>query len=335
MDVDLLSEKTPLISIIVPAYNIAEYIGDCLKSLIAQTYPNLEIIVIDDGSTDETNAIIAAHQEQDQRIKLIRQANQGVSAARNHGLDSANGEYIGFCDGDDYVDAEMYKVLVQNILNNHADIAQCGFQMEFPDRVYHYYGTGKKYFLNHEKAMLHYLKADLIEPSLWNKLYARALWDEIRFDSELKYNEDVLINYYLFKKSQRFVFEDIEHYHYRMRPNSATKNRTDEKKILDPLKVLKTIVEDCRKDSEAWPFAYKRYLGVLARDVQTSGARIHGLDTLSLLRSELKDKEGFNKLSSKRFRWHMALTAQMPRTMRGVRKTYNSLTKRHKYFDID
>lgn len=129
----------PLISVIVPAYNIENYIENCLESIIRQTYKNLEIIVIDDGSTDNTGKIIDNFSNFDKRIKVIHKKNEGVSKARLLGVEESKGEYIGFVDGDDQIEKYMYEHLLNNALKYRADISHCGYQMNFPDGHVDYY----------------------------------------------------------------------------------------------------------------------------------------------------------------------------------------------------
>ena len=122
-----------LVSVIIPAYNIEDYIGRCLDSIISQTYKNLEIIVVDDGSRDYTGEILDNYAKKDRRIKVIHKENGGVSSARNKGIEAAEGDYIGFIDGDDLIEPGMYKTLVDLLEEENADIAHCGYQMVFPD----------------------------------------------------------------------------------------------------------------------------------------------------------------------------------------------------------
>ena len=111
-----------LVSVIIPAYNIEDYIGRCLDSIISQTYKNLEIIVVDDGSRDYTGEILDNYAKKDRRIKVIHKENGGVSSARNKGIEAAEGDYIGFIDGDDLIEPEMYKTLVDLLEEENADI---------------------------------------------------------------------------------------------------------------------------------------------------------------------------------------------------------------------
>ena len=126
--------ENPLISVIIPVYNIEPYIERCIRSVIAQTYKNLEIIVVDDGSTDNGGRICDKIAAEDSRIKVIHQPNNGLSAARNTGIKESHGEYIGFVDGDDFIDSDMYEYLYALISDNHADISFCRFRRyDFPD----------------------------------------------------------------------------------------------------------------------------------------------------------------------------------------------------------
>ena len=132
------------ISIIVPIYNIEKYLPRCLDSILAQTYKNLEVILVDDGSVDNSGMIADKYARNDQRIIVIHQVNKGVSAARNAGLDLATGDYIGFVDGDDYIEPDMYEILMRIIDEQQVDIAHCGYQMVYPSRIDYYYNTREK-----------------------------------------------------------------------------------------------------------------------------------------------------------------------------------------------
>ena len=115
----------PLISVIVPIYNAEQYIDRCLKSILKQTYSNLEVLLIDDGSSDGSSSICKQYELSDNRVHYYHQHNSGVSAARNKGLDIAKGEYIGFCDADDWIESDMYEVLYSMINSSQSDIAIC------------------------------------------------------------------------------------------------------------------------------------------------------------------------------------------------------------------
>lgn len=253
----------PLLSIIVPAFNIESYISRCLESLINQNYKNIEIIVVDDGSKDKTGEIIDSYVQKDSRIKVIHKKNEGVSIARNIGIDIAKGNYIGFVDGDDTVDEEMFEVLIENAVKYSADISHCGYKMVFPSRTDYYYNTEDIIIQNNYDGLKDLLKADRIEPGLWNKIYKANLFDDIRLNSNIKYNEDLLANFYLFKKSTKSVFYDKCMYNYMIRKGSAATKKISKNKITDPILVMEEIKNSLEKDSELYNIVYHRYLGTL------------------------------------------------------------------------
>lgn len=250
----------PLISIIIPAYNIENYIAKCLDSLINQTYKNLEIIVVNDGSSDNTGKIIDAYSSKYENIKAIHKKNAGVSAARNSGIEIANGDYIGFVDGDDTVDEEMFEVLINNAIKYDADISHCGYKMVFPSRIDYYYNTGILVEQDSELGLKDLLVGSRVEPGLWNKIYKKELFKDIKIDESIKINEDLLVNYYLFKEAKKSIFYDKCFYNYTLRKGSAATSKVNINKIIDPVKVRKEILEDLEKDSDLYNIAYEKYV---------------------------------------------------------------------------
>lgn len=250
----------PLISIIIPAYNIENYIARCLDSLLNQTYKNLEIIVVDDGSSDSTGKIIDDYESKYNNIKVIHKKNGGVSAARNSGIEIANGDYIGFVDGDDTVDEEMFEVLIDNAIKYDADISHCGYKMVFPSRIDYYYNTGQSIEQDNELGLKDLIMGQRIEPGLVNKIYKRELFKTVRLNEKIKINEDLLANYYLFKQSSKSVFYDKCMYSYILRKGSAATSKININKIVDPIKVRKEILEDLSKDSSLYNIAYEKYI---------------------------------------------------------------------------
>lgn len=250
----------PLISVIIPAYNIEDYIGACLDSLIQQTYKNIEIIVVNDGSSDNTGKVINEYAFEYENMKVIHKKNNGVSAARNSGIDIANGEYIGFIDGDDTIDKDMFEILIDNAIKYDADISHCGYRMVFPSRVDYYHNTGVLINQDNKSGLRDLLVGDKVEPGLWNKIYRKGLFENIRINEDIKINEDLLVNYYLFKKSSKSIFYDKCLYNYTLRKNSASTSKINRNKIMDPIKVAKEILNDLEKDSDLYNLAYERYI---------------------------------------------------------------------------
>lgn len=261
-DFFVMDMKTKLISVIVPAYNIADYLPRCLDSILNQTYSNLEIIVISDGSTDNTNEIINEYAQKDSRIIPVFKENSGVSDTRNKGLEIAKGDYIGFVDGDDYIEPTMYEILLKNALENDADISHCGYQMVFPSRVDYYYNTGKKIVQDNNKGIRDLIVGDYVEPSPCNKIYKREILDDLKMPENIKNNEDVLFNFYAFCNSKKSIYEDLPFYHYILRKNSASKSKINDNMLFDPIIVKKEIYEySCKNLSfDIQSLAYSRYL---------------------------------------------------------------------------
>lgn len=231
---------------IIPAYNIQEYLPPTLDSVLAQTYDNLEIIVVNDGSRDGTGAVADAYAAKDSRVKVIHKENGGVTSARLRGVAEASGDCIGFVDGDDFIEPQMYARLMENLLAYDADISHCGYQMVFPSRVDYYYNTGKLVFQQGQQCCAELLDGSFVEPALWNKLYRRELFAGLLewMDSTIRINEDLLMNFYLFRQAKKAVFEDVCPYHYVLRKGSAATSRLNEHKLKDPLKVQRRLLEE-------------------------------------------------------------------------------------------
>lgn len=270
----------PLISIIIPAYNIESCLPATLESVLAQTYPHLEIIVVNDGSKDGTADVINTYAAKDSRIKAIHKENGGVTSARLRGVSEAGGEWIGFVDGDDFIEPTMYEMLLTNAVNHQAEISHCGYQMVFPNgRIDYYYNTGKT-TCHHHAGGIKSLLAGEFEPGLWNKLFHRSLFCHLLKDNlmptDIRINEDLLMNYYLFKEAKSSVHEDVCPYHYVLRKGSAATSKLNAYKLWDPLRVTKIILADVPADAR--PEAYRRYVRMLI-----SGASMRITDSSELI----------------------------------------------------
>lgn len=289
----------PLLSIIVPAFNIENYISRCLENLINQKYKNIEIIVVNDGSEDKTGEIIDSYTQKDSRIKVIHKKNEGVSIARNVGIDIAKGDYIGFVDGDDIVEEEMFEILIKNAVKYNADISHCGYKMIFPSRTDYYHNTEAIIIQNNYDGLKDLLKADMVEPGLWNKIYKANLFDDIRLNSNIRYNEDLLANFYLFKKSTKSVFYDKCMYNYMIRKGSATTKKISKNKILDPILVIEEIKNSLEKDSDLYNMAYCRYLHSLVRICRNKECRYNKEFRHYIEEAKKKLKDECNVINSK------------------------------------
>lgn len=326
-----------LVSVIIPAYNIEDYIGRCLDSIISQTYKNLEIIVVDDGSRDHTGEILDNYAKKDRRIKVIHKENGGVSSARNKGIEAAEGDYIGFIDGDDLIESEMYKTLVDLLEEENADIAHCGYQMVFPDRIDYYHNTGKKKIQTTEEGLKDLLSGEMIEPGLVNKIYKKELIKNCRLDETVKINEDLLMNYQLFKLSQKSVYYDITPYSYMIRSSSATGANSLITKREDALRVLNQIKDDCINNN-LLSIIYKRYIYLLmaiCRDDLNDRSYIgYQKKQRKQLKKELKT-DIFKSCIPKKLKYMSLFSCYLPHIMKVIYKMYDLKTGTSKKYLVN
>ena len=238
-----ISKQKNMISVIVPSFNAEKYIERCLKSICNQTYRDLEILVIDDGSTDDTAIIVKKFVQTDDRVKYYYQNNTGVSAARNHGIDLALGELITFVDADDSIVSEMYHILVEQMEINDADITQCSYMRNINGQIKYIGGSDEQYIFTGEDITLSLLEAKMIVPSVCNKLFKRRVIDGIRFDEKYRINEDYLFDFFTFQNAKKSVFLDSCYYIYYSTSSSSCKNTQSVKKAEDCFSVSEIILE--------------------------------------------------------------------------------------------
>ena len=167
-----------LISLIIPVHNVEKYLYECIESVICQTYTNLEIILIDDGSKDKSGEICEEYGKKDNRIIVIHQENGGVSSARNIGLEVAKGKYISFVDSDDYIEKTFIEELYKKIKENDAQISMCGLnKIDDNNEILGTYGYSKDFIDGRELLENKYIQ----DGYLWNKLYSAEIWKNQRF----------------------------------------------------------------------------------------------------------------------------------------------------------
>lgn len=210
-----------LISIIVPVYRAEKYLNKCIESLINQTYTNLEIILIDDGSPDNCADICKTYCEQDKRVKYFCQENQGVSAARNKGIKLAQGKYLGFCDADDYVDLDMYEVLYKLNVENNADISIISSYYNINGKIQDYKDNDKIESFSNVEAIKEMFLGKKFAGHLWNKLFRRELFEGLYLNENIAICEDLLLLWDLIFRSKKIVFQDIHKYYYVENEGSA------------------------------------------------------------------------------------------------------------------
>ncbi len=218
------------ISVIIPVYNIELYLEQCLDSVIDQTYRKLEIILIDDGSTDKSGVICDEYEIKDPRIIVIHQENAGAAAAKNAGLRKATGEYLAFVDGDDWLESFAYQTMINIMHEEKTDVVECAFRNVFPDRaVDRKRYSDKKSFTNPDY-MIRYSE-DWMCALTTNKLFRRTLFENIFFE-EGHQIDDEFFTYQGVMNANYIIYSPVVIYNYRMRASSVMRNRTASERIL-------------------------------------------------------------------------------------------------------
>jgi len=247
-----------LISVIIPVYNVSNYLRQCLDSVINQTYPHLEIIIVNDGSTDDSLSICEEYESSDSRIKLINQKNAGLSAARNTGIDYAIGDYILFADSDDWIDLDTCQLLIESINRTEVDVVLFSYVKEFSNHTEEKFILSEKMNFNEEESknihrriiglyqeeLSHPENADSIVTA-WGKLYKAEIIKDNKIyftDCNLIGTEDMLFNTYYFKHVKSITYIHSCLYHYR-KNNSTSLTSTYKSELNNQWNTLFDIVE--------------------------------------------------------------------------------------------
>lgn len=209
-----------LISVIVPIYKVETYLDKCIQSIVQQTYSNLEVILVDDGSPDSCPTICDRWAEKDARIRVIHKENGGVSSTRNAGLRIAQGQFISFVDSDDYINLQMLEMMMAEMSDEKVGIVECGSQEIFTDHV--------------QDIVFHnaHMPSDVVVKELlgstgapvWNKLFRRAVLENVEFHEELRYGEDTPFFYQALKRTDEFVQIPFVGYYHLIRDDSLVGN---------------------------------------------------------------------------------------------------------------
>ncbi|MBR3167082.1 MAG: glycosyltransferase family 2 protein [Erysipelotrichaceae bacterium] len=221
----------PLVSVILPIYNVEKYLARCLDSVVSQTYHNLEIILVDDGSTDGSGSIAERYAETDKRITVYHKKNGGLSSARNYGIDRCNGEYLTFIDSDDYVESDYVSYLFELLNNQTYKLSICSIYNDFEDsgRVVDN-GDHTKRILSAKEAIEMMCYHDLVDTCAYAKMYHRDLFKDVRYP-EGKLFEDIGTTYLLFDQNEAISCGFESKYHYVIRRNSIVTGQYNPKKL--------------------------------------------------------------------------------------------------------
>ncbi len=283
-----------LVSVIVAVYNIEEYLPRCIDSILAQTYGNLEIILVDDGSQDRSGSICDAYAGKDARIMVIHKKNGGLSDARNAGLDKASGDYIGFVDGDDWIEADMYRAMYEACERENAQIAACRYKQITKSGVIDASG-GNSVLLSKADALEIYICGDdryLIYNSVWSKLFSRDLIGGMRFPAG-KNSEDIMFTTRAFCKMERLAYLDKAYYNYVLdREGSIMNEKTGERRIKDEIPFWREQIAYIRSagmeelsDKAAYHF-YRRLLFYYIDFMDNKKTRIFAREIIRQLRAD-------------------------------------------------
>lgn len=316
-----------MLSVIVPIYNSYPYLEKCLNSICNQTYKDIEIICIDDGSNDGSGELLDRIGSKEKRIKIIHQDNAGVSHSRNVGLKSAKGELITFVDSDDVIELDMYFKLIDVMNKYNADIVHCGYKKIHMDgTTSNISGTGKIILQNSEEALQCLIEGKYFAGGIWNKIYKRKVIGNIVFDESLKINEDILFNYEVFANSSLSVFWDISFYYYYERQGSACFITQNLKKTHDCSAVAK-IVWRSSEGKKYYVAATYKYFTSLINEYRTMLFAGYDKKDLRRIGIELKAVEKhLNKIPLK-YRISNRVLMLMPKTYKSLYLIYNRIRK--------
>lgn len=242
--------ETPTISVIVPVYNVKPYLVDCLDSLIRQNYPKLEIILVDDGSTDGSGVDCDAYAKKDPRIRVIHQANGGLSNARNRGIKEATGTYITFVDSDDTVAPDYVQYLFTLISKHQAQVSICALQeITVKGREINYGTNYIEKVMSTEEALGRMLREDGFTVVAYAKLYKRELWNNVSFP-EKTVHEDLGTTYKVIQKCPRIAYGPEPKYIYKKRTNSISTSEFNDQKF----DIIKLTDEMCDAIDRNFPY---------------------------------------------------------------------------------
>lgn len=320
-----------LISVIIPVYNSEKHLKNCIESVLNQTYPNLEIILVNDGSTDSSQRIIDELALNHSEIRTVAQMNSGVSAARNKGLEISKGDFIGFVDSDDTVHPEMYRKLYDNLKKHDAGISHCGYEMETSEGKKKFYGTGELKVQNREEALISLLNDHLFEPSVCNKLFKKEILKNIKFDTQIRFNEDLLFNVEAFINTRKSVYHDLTLYTYTYNMKSATRSENKPKGSEDVMAAaskIKQKLKEILKDENINNF-YVRKLIVIYQSLYKQPKS----EFRSKIKSELKNSADLGL--SKRDIFIKKTIVDFPRVYSFVKFLYDKGPGRNKKWSVE
>ncbi len=329
-----MQQNAKLISVIVTAYNIEKYISRCVDSLLAQTYEPMEIILVDDGSTDGTAAICDAYAGKSENIRVIHKENGGPSGARNAGLKVAKGDYIGYVDGDDWTEPDMYRDMLKACQDTGAQIAICSYR-QVGEGAEKANPTGKVLALSREETLELYISGHPqyhIYHSVWSKLFDRKIIEDIRFPEGRK-SEDIMYTTWALTRASKCVFLDTLYYNYMVdRSGSIMNSQLHQRRFQDEIPFWKEQMEylkglGMKELAEKAAYQFYRKMLFYYVDFTDRGMKVSSRELKRLLGGE---REEIRRIYGKGFvatgdRVRMKLFLLWPEAYYGVVKVYDKV----------
>ena len=281
-----------VISVIIPVYNVAAYLPECIESILIQDFDALELILIDDGSTDESGRICDEYAQKDSRIKVIHQPNRGAAAAKNAGLQAATGEYLSFVDSDDFLEPGAYIHMVQLLRESEADVVQCSYRDVFKDHTAEHFLSQQKNVLGAADFLALFTK-DWTCALLWDKLYKRSLFDGISFETGHKI-DDEYFTYRGIMNAGKIVRDDRIVYNYRKRASSVMFSPASARQIVSDridylCKRRTTVIARFPQLRSAYDSHFLNMMIILSRDANATAENIQMIR--HHLKSYFREKE--------------------------------------------
>lgn len=286
-----------LISVIVPIYNKEKYLKDCIESILEQSYSNLEILLMNDGSTDHSKEICEEYSQRDLRIKLISTENRGAARARNAGIELAKGEYLSFIDADDYIEKHYYEIMLEQMRKYNADIVECGLERveegtdySFPKKM------GKARVMSREETLIElYGKEDeehVKTVIMCNKLFKRKLFDTVRYIPGRVIDDETII-YRLIEQCGRVVELEDRLYAYVQSSNSIMRKDFSMKRLDDSIAVYDECIEHFKKEPNIQACCIKRAIFFYGEFIQriASSNQINKVEAIHKVKEKFEEKK--------------------------------------------
>lgn len=332
--------REDLISVIVPVYNMEQYLERCINSIVDQTYRNLEIILVDDGSTDRSPRMCDEYAQKDGRIKVVHKVNGGLSNARNAGLQVATGTYIGYVDSDDWIEPQMYQRMYEACIEHQAQVAVCRYAKIYQDHV-DKEGNGQVTVFDREGILKAYLADQpeyVVYNSVWSKLFAREVVEGVLFPVG-KNSEDIMYTTKAFCKLEKAVYIDECLYDYVLDREGSIMNVNRTQRMFqdeipfwrEHITCIREMVSKDMGDMAAYYF-YRRLLSyymelAVGEETRTAAKRIAGI--MRDERAEIR-RVYTNAFEGKGDVIRMQLFLVSPRLYRGVNQIYERIVLPHR-----